>query len=189
MIGVNMSNVESAGSYPRPKPGGYVIRIEKVENNKQKERLDIEFDIVEGEFAGYYKDMQERNGWHTGKFSKSYRTNALPFLKGFIEAVIKSNTPESVEGLVIDDFVDIDESKLVSLIVGMVVGEKEYIGVDGKKKTRLDTYNASFIPAEKIRAGDYTVPEFQPLAEAPESSGVVDMSVGFTPTVDDDVPF
>ena len=186
MIGVNMSNVESAGTYQRPKPGGYVIRITSVTNNKQKERLDIEFDIAEGEFAGYYKDMQERAGWHTGKFSKSYKAKALPFFKGFIKAVVDSN--KDVSGLIVGDFEDVDETRLDGKLVGMAVGEKEYIGNDGQKKTRLDTYNAVFLAADDIRSGNYTVPEFQPLQEAPQSTGVVD-TTAFGPVSDEDVQF
>ena len=186
MLGVNMKNVESAGAYPRPKPGGYVIKITSAINNKQNERIDMEFDFSEGEFKGYYADMKERLGWHNGKFSKSYKTKALPFLKGFIEAIQTSN--DSTDGLVVGDFDDIDETKLPGLIVGMVMGEKEYLGNDGKKKVRLDTYNAQFIPVEGIRSGSYTVPEFQPLEEVPPATGVVDMSE-FGPVNDDDVPF
>jgi hypothetical protein len=186
MIGVNMSNIESAGSYPRPRAGGYVIKITSAVNNKKNERIDIEFDFAEGDFVDYYKDMQERFNFWGGKFAKSYKAKALPFLKGFIEAVQASNS--NTDGLVVGDFEDVDETKLVGMKVGMVVGEKEYIGNDGNKKVKLDTYNANFIPADDIRSDNYTVPEFQPLEnKPPESAGVVDMSFG--PISDDDVPF
>lgn len=183
-----MSNIESAGSYPRPKAGGYVIRITSAANNKQNERIDIEFDFAEGEFAGYYKDMQERFKFWGGKFSKSYKERALPFLKSFIEMVQESNA--NTDGLVIGDFEDVDETKLIGMLVGMVVGEKAYIGNDGKEKVKLDTYNASFISVEDVRSGNYTVPEFQPLEEKPpEAAGVVDMSGNFGPVNDNDIPF
>ena len=87
MLGVNMSNIESAGVYPRPKAGGYVIKITSAVNNKQNERIDIEFDFAEGDFKDYYRDMQERFKFWGGKFAKSYKAKALPFLKSFIEAV------------------------------------------------------------------------------------------------------
>ena len=187
MIGVNMSNIEAAGNYPRPKAGGYVIKITSVANNKQKERLDIEFDFAEGELEDYYKDMQDRFKFWGGKFSKSYKANALPFFRGFIETVDGCN---NVDGLIIKDFEDVDETKLVGLRVGMVVGEKEYIGNDGKKKVRLDTYNAKFVPVDDIRSGNYTVPEFIPLEETPnESAEVVDMTGDFGPITNDECPF
>lgn len=187
MIGVNMSNIESAGTFLRPKAGAYVIKIVSAVNNKPNERLDIEFDFAEGELEDYYKDMQDRFKFWGGKFSKSYKAKALPFFRGFIEAVVKSNA--NTEGLVVGDFEDVDETKLPGLLLGMVVGEKEYIGNDGKKKVRLDTYNAKFITVDDVKAGNYTVPEFIPLEEEPETNGVVDMSGGFEELRADDCPF
>ena len=199
MLGTNMSNVDAAGNYARPKAGGYVIRIKAVNNDKPKERIEVEFDIYEGEFKGYYADLYERAGFWAGKFTKSYKEKALPFFRAFLEAVIASNI--DTEGLIIGDFEDVDETKLVGMVVGMVVGEREYIGNDGKQKTALDNYNAIFKSVEDVRNGKYTVPEFKPLQPAPQeaSNGVVDMSApassndavpdGFGPVDDADIPF
>lgn len=188
MLGINMSNVETAGTYPRPQPGGYVIEIISAVNNTKKERIDIEFDIVEGRFEGYYQDMQKRLGWHNAKFSKSYKEKALPFFRSFIEVVLGSNG--NTDGLVIGDFEDIDETKLVGKRLGVVVGEAEYLGNDGEKKIRLDFYNATFVTIDTIHSGNYTVPEFKPLqAQTPQSTGVVDTTAGFGPITDDDCPF
>lgn len=188
MIGINMGSVEAAGTYPRPKAGGYVIRITSVLNDIQKERLDIEFDFYEGEFAGYYKDLYDRRHFWAGKFSKSYKEKALPFFKGFVETVLKSNA--DADGLVIGNYEDIDETKLRGLLVGMVVGEKEYIGNDGLKKIKLDTYNANFLPVSDIRDGNYEVPELVPLEDTPVSMPeVVDTTTSFGPVNDSDLPF
>ena len=193
MIGVNLGKVDAAGNYARPKAGGYVIRMTSVTNNAPNERLDIEFDFYEGEFKGYYKDLQERRGFWAGKFNKSYKEKARPFFKGFLDSVIKSNSDTS--GLIIGDYEDVDETKLVGLTVGMVVGEKEYIGNDGLKKVKLDTYNATFIPADDIRSGSYEVPEMVLLEGASQPGGVVDTTnvvdttANFGPVNDDDIPF
>ena len=186
-----MSNVNAAGNYPRPVPGGYVIRIESVQNNIAKEKLEIEFDIDGGEFAGYYKDMKTRLGWSSGKFAKSYKQKALPFFRAFIEAVQASN--EDTTGLVIGDFEDIDETKLVGKSVGVVVGEREYDGGDGLRKKGLDWYNATFVTIDDIIKGNYEVPELRitgTKATVTESTGVVDMSSNYLgPVSDTDVPF
>lgn len=181
MLGINMNNVDAAGNFEKPKAGGYVIIIRKVNNDKAKERLDIEYDFFEGPFKNYYYDLNERCGFWAGRFNKSYKQKALPFFKSFIEAVTASNPDH--EGLVIGDYEDIDETKLNGKLVGMVVGEREYIGNDGVKKVALDNYNAQFITVHDIHEGNFTVPEFKALAEAPKSSGVVDMSApaGFEP--------
>ena len=188
MLGINMSNVETAGTYPRPNPGGYVIKIISAVNNKKKERIDIEFDIFEGRFAGYYQEMQNRLGWHTAKFSKSYKEKALPFLRNFIEVIIGSNGDTS--GLVIGDFEDIDETKLVGKKLGMIVGEAEYWGGDGIKKKKLDFYNADFVTIDTIHSGNYRIPEFKPLQNPePPSAEVIDTTANFGPVTDDDMPF
>lgn len=186
MLGINLQHVEAASNYPKPGPGGYAIEITKAVNNKDKERIEIEFDICAGEFAGYYKDMKERLGWHTAKFNKSYKPKALSFLKSFIQVVLDSN--EDTDGLVVGDFEDIDETKLIGKKIGMVVGEAEYMGNDGTKKVKLDFYNATFINLESYRKGEYTVPDFKPLeGSAPStSSGVVDTTAGFEPMTYDD---
>lgn len=182
MLGVNMNNVDAAGNYEKPKAGGYVIIIRDVQNDKAKERLDIEFDFFEGPFKNYYQELKDRAGFWAGRFNKSYKTKALPFFKQFLEAVIASNPDH--EGLIIGDYEDVDETKLTSKLVGMVVGEREYIGNDGVKKIALDNYNAQFVSVTDIHEGNYTVPDFKPLAPAPTSSGVVDLSVdGFEPTM------
>lgn len=191
MIGRNLSKVDAAGQYPRPKPGGYVIRITNVQNNVKNERIEIEFDIAEGEFAGYYKGLQERAKFWGGKFYKSYKENAQPFLKQFIELILECNP--GTDGLVVGDWEDIDETRLVGKAIGMVVGEKEYMGNDGRVKTKLDTYNAEFTTVDAIRAGEFEVPAFKPLQEQdqpmPGSGNVVDTTAGFGPVSDNDMPF
>ena len=184
MIGKSMNNIEAAGNYPRPKAGGYVIQLTKVFNDKAKERLDIEYDFYEGDFKGYYADLNDRRGFWVGKFTKSYKDNALPFFRAFLEAVVASNKDTS--NLIVGDYDDVDETQLPGKLVGMVIGERKYIGNDGQVKQNLDNYNATFIAVDDIRAGNFTVPELRVADElqsgpAPE---VVDMSApvdGFTP--------
>lgn len=182
MIGVSMNGVSAAGDYPRPKADGYVIVITKATNNMDKQRTEFEFDFAEGQFTGYYNDLHERAKFWGGKFNKSFKPNALPFYKAFVEAVEASNGDTT--GLVIGNYDDIDETKFVGKLVGMAVGEKEYIGNDGIKKTKLDTYNATFVSVSDIHNGNYTVPDFIPLDETPEpfAGQVVD-------TTGDDGPF
>lgn len=184
-----MSNVNAAGNYPRPTPGGYVMRIESVNNNVQKEQLDICFEFV-GEFNGYCQSIKDKFNFWPARCTKSYKDKALPFFKAFIETVIFSN--EDTTGLVIGDYEDVDETKLVGKLVGVVVGEREYDGNDGTRKTGLDWYNATFVTTDDIATGDYVVPELRitgSKATVTESTGVVDMSASFGPVNDEDVPF
>ena len=54
MLGINLNGVNAAGGSTMIEPGGYVIEITKVKNNTTKFRLEFEFDIVKGPYAGCY---------------------------------------------------------------------------------------------------------------------------------------
>ena len=188
MLGVNLSNVDAAGN--RVPAGGYVIQIQRVTVRPQKQDLEIEYDIIEGEYAGYYRDLFQRKKFWLGKFYKSYKENALPFLKEFMQTIMECNP--NADGLLVGENQDIDETKLPGKYVGLVYGLEEYIGNDGKVKTRPDYFGATFIAPDKIRAGQFDVPEFKPLQNnpaAPASGGVVDTTAGFGQMSDGDMPF
>lgn len=192
MIGRNMSNIEAAGDFRRPGPGGYIVRIEQVYNDTAKERLELKLEIAEGEFAGFIKETSDRFGFWSARATKSYKTNALPFFRAFIEAVQESNGNPA--GLVIGDYEDIDENKLPGLIVGVAVGERLYTGNDGAEKKALDWFNANFVPVEKIRSGDFEVPALRDTREsagvkATDPAAVKVTDGGFEELKDQDVPF
>ena len=190
-----MKNVDAAGSN-RPGPGGYVVRIENVTNRQEKQYIEVEFEIIEGEFAGYYGDLFKRRSFWGGKFRRSYKEKAMPFFKSFIQTVQDCNN--GAPGLVVGDFEDIDETKLPGCVLGIVFGFEEYIGNDGTVKQRPDFYNAIFMQPDKVRAGQYKVPDLKLLdgvpatgsARAVTSAGVVDTTLpqGFVAD-DDDTPF
>ena len=192
MLGINMQNIDTAGG-DRPGAGGYVIKITKAINRPDKEYVEIEYDIDEGKFRGYYADLNDRRGFWLGRFRKSTKAKALPFLRAFIELVQAENN--GAPGLVVGDFEDIDESKLSGCRIGIVYGMEEYIGNDGKVKQRPDYFNAEFVPVERIRDGEFEPPELKPLENNPaqSSAGVVDTTAGPVPGFDrirdDDMPF
>lgn len=203
MIGRNLSNVAAAGDYAKPVPGGYVMRIEAVSNNRQKERLEVCLDFTEGEFSGYYKQYSKKFNWWPAKCNKAYTAKALPFMRAFVETLMECNADTT--GLVIGDFEDVDETKMVGKLIGVVVGEREYDGGDGLRKTVLDWYNAKFVTIECIRSGQYTIPEKRVEYQTSQANQpqVVDMSAAdqtaeqiqvmdmsaVGPLQEDDVPF
>ena len=152
MIGGDWTKVEPMGNGGGKLPaGGYVIRITKAEDVPGKEYLLVEYDVAEGEHAGHYKDLFDRLGFWGGSFVRSYKPKARGFFKSFLDTLEASNnvtlaTPNGV-----------DEQKLVGLLCGVVLGEEEYIGNDGTLKTRLKVVTE--LPVDRIRAGEYTVPE------------------------------
>ena len=93
------------------------------------------YDIVEGEFKGYYEEMRKNNpewGW-AGAYVKSYKKSALPMFKRFCTAVSRSNGKYVFDG----GKVNSDEKTLRGKKVGLILGEEEYEGNDGTIKTRL----------------------------------------------------
>lgn len=132
---IDMTNVQEAGEFKRPGAGAYICGITKVEDVSDKEYLKVTYDIIDGEFKGYYKEMRENNpewAW-AGAYVKSYKTAALPMFKRFCTAVSRSNGNFVFDG----NTVNADEQTLVGKKIGLLFGEEEYYGNDGELKTRL----------------------------------------------------
>lgn len=154
---INLEEVQEAGEGKRLSAGGYVCKYTKVEDMADKEYLYMEFDIVEGEFVGYYADLEERLGFWGGRCYRSYKTAALPMFKRMCSAVTNSNSGYIFDG----GKQNADEKSLVGKLVGIVLGEEEYIGNDGSVKTR--TYVARECSIDKIRSNDFKVPVLKKL--------------------------
>ncbi len=181
MRNIDWNNVEEAKEFEKVTPGGYVCGITAVENVENKEYLRIEYDIAEGEKKNYYRELYKSKGFWGASFIKSYKETALPFFKAFKTAVENSN-----KGYTFNN----DEKTLVRKLVGLVLAEEEYKANDGKIKTRL--YVDQVHSIDKIRSGDFTVPELKKLdVKDSPTTPTFDMS-GFEdiPTPDDNnLPF
>ena len=88
----NIASVQEAtGESTRLPAGGYICKYTNVEDVSEKSYLYMEFDIAEGDFKGYFADLDERAGFWAGKCYRSYKENALPMFKRMCSAVTKSN--------------------------------------------------------------------------------------------------
>lgn len=156
MKSIDLTNVQEAGEFSRPAPGAYICGIYKVEDFPKKEYLKVTYDIVEGEFKGYYEDMRKNNpDWEwAGAYVKSYKKAALPMFKRFCTAVSRSN-----KNYVFDGNTNSDEKTLKGKKIGLILGEEEYEGNDGTIKTRL--YVVREFSIDKI--GEQKVPELKKL--------------------------
>lgn len=156
---IDMTNVQEAGEFKRPGAGAYICGITKVEDVSDKEYLKVTYDIIEGEFKGYYKEMRENNpewAW-AGAYVKSYKTAALPMFKRFCTAVSRSNGNFVFDG----NTVNADEQTLVGKKIGLLFGEEEYYGNDGELKTRL--YVVREFSIDKLN--EQKVPEIKKIKE------------------------
>ena len=177
MKNINWNNVEATkpGEFNRLPAGGYICKITAVEDEPSKEYLKIEFDICDGEFKDYYRNLYENKKFWGGNFIKSYKEKALGFFKQMLECIEKSS-----RGFKANDF-DGDERKLVGKFVGLVIGYEEYEASDGKVKLRI--YVDAFKTASEIKNGEFEIPALKTLAPAVKTSSPLDA------VEDDDLPW
>lgn len=182
MRNVDMSNVQEAGSSRSLPAGGYVCKITKVEDVVDKEYLYIEYDVAEGEYKDYYKELEETRGFWGGKCYRSYKETALPMFKRFCSAVTKSNSGYIFDG----GSQNADETTLKGKLIGIVFGEEEYIKNNGDTGRRL--YISYECDADKIRQRDYAPAKFKPLNNANMPAATVDLTID-APEGIDEIPF
>lgn len=180
---INMKDVKEAGDFTRPDPGAYICVIKNVEDIQSKEYLKVTYDIAEGEFKGYYDEMRENNpDWvWAGAYTKSYKPSALPMFKRFCTAVSRSNGSFIFDG----DEVNADEKTLIGKKVGLLLGEEEYYGNDGEKKTRL--YVNREFSVDKLK--DQKVPKLKTLKEETTSAAPDDGFVNVPAGTPEETPF
>lgn len=177
---------EASDGYARPTAGGYICKITSVEDNVEKEYLLIEYDIAEGEFKDYYKELNDRKGYWLGNFIKSYKKGAWPWFKGFCTAINESNPGFTFDG---DRYCN--EQTLIGKKIGLVIGEEEYKKGDGSLGSRL--YVDKTFSTERIRKGDYKVPEYKHYGGTSSGSGSSSSTDYMTPVSgsddDSELPF
>lgn len=183
---VDLTNVQEAQDGSRRHPAGpYICKITAVEDVEDKEYLKVSYDIIEGEYKGYYTKGREEHpdwGWF-GTYVKSYKTKALPMFKRFCSAVTKSNNGYTFDGGAANS----DEKTLIGKKIGLLFREEEYYANDGELRTRLIVY--SEFPISKI--GEQKTPAIKKIKE--EDSPKTDSSTadGFMKLEDGavDIPF
>lgn len=171
----NWKDVKPAGGYtPSPQPGGYILGIIKAvseKSSKGKDMIVLYLDIVEGEFSGYYRDLSNR--LTRDCLLRNYQLtegDSLPFLKGMITAVEKSNIGYTFSG---------DESTLKGKKVGGVLVGDTYITKTGERKPKIKI--AYLCSTQTIIDGKFKIPEIKVVT----SEEPADVS----PFEDDDLPF
>lgn len=161
----NFDKIQENGSFEKLPVGGYIVKILAVDDVPEKEYLKIFFDINEGEKKGFFtkafkEDTRAEKKWpNAGSFIRSYKEKALPMFKGFTNAIENSNKGYSW---------NFDEKSLVNKVVGLVIGEEEYLNQKGQVRKR--TYVSAVRSVDTIKKGDFTVPELKKLDATKASS-------------------
>lgn len=145
---------ENTTGFKRIPDGAYIVGIKKVEDVSDKEYLRLELDVCKGEYKNWFQkqydsDARETKYWpRDGVLVRSYREKALPFFKGFITAVTKSNPKFTWNW---------NEQDLKNKVFGVVIGTEQYQTKNGRVAER--PYIDSVHSVESIENGDYTIPE------------------------------
>lgn len=175
----------SAGEFAKPSAGGYVCKIVNVEDKEldvstgKGSYLRIEFDICEGEFAGYYKEQFTKwGGTWNASFIRSYKEKALGMFKHFINCVEKSNAGFEWSW---------NEGELIGKAVGLVLGEEEYINSQGAVRTKLVVKDIK--TADDIRNKNFKVPEYKKVETDNIAHGTPQMPRFEIVSSDDELPF
>lgn len=171
------------GEFETLEPGGYICVIVNAKaevSSTNKKMLTIEFDIAEGEKAGFYKRKYDEDTRPEAKWQGVYRQmlegeKAAGYLKGVMEMLETSNPNFKW---------DWDENKLKGLKFGGIFGREEYEKMDG---TRSFFTKLRYIKkVEQIKNGKFKVPEDKLL---PKKENFNPYATSFASSVDDDLPF
>ena len=145
--------------------GGYVCRISDTKytnpQNGNSGYITMEFDIAEGEHAGFFQKQYEANTSEDRKFKgkviiwepKDDGTEQDGWTKNafakWTNAIEDSNPGYSW---------DWDETKWKGKLVGILFGTTGTV-IDGKEITYTEARTA--VSVEKVRSGDYKIPKFK----------------------------
>ena len=170
--------ISEAGEIKRLPAGAYACKIIEVVDKPELEYHEVYFDIAEGEFKGYFAALQANTGKNYGVMRRSYKANALPFFKGYIKAIEKSNPGYKWNW---------DEKTLNGKFCAINFRDEEYFK-DGEVKVMAKPEEVRSL--QSLRAG-----EIKPLplkkyeGELPVSSETVSAVKPPVEISDDDLPF
>ena len=139
----NIEKLRNMASFDHLPNGNYVCVIRNVEDVQEKEYLRYEFDICEGEYAGYFKALHDKynNGYWAGIGIISYKDSAEWYFGKFVVALEQSNPGFHFDGETESDF--------IGKTVGLCLVEKEYTTARGNVGTRMEV--SDFLNIEDVR--------------------------------------
>lgn len=174
--------------FAQPTPGGYICRIVDIQDVPEKQYVKVFFDIVDGEWKGFYSNRRERFGIELPIMYRSYTEKARGMFKGFLKALEESN-----RNFVADKF-DGNEQQLKGMFIGIIMGEEEYMNKNGEVRISLKAVRCCAGP--KIRKGEFKVPELKKLPANPTAQKAgqpvqqaAQQSFGTNVPFDDECPF
>ena len=188
----NYENTQTFSERPKLPAGGYIAKIKKAAvrtyQNGEIEKLEIAFDIIEGEYKDFFANdlatqTSEDKKWKgvlrlfipiDDGSDKDNTTKSI--FKGNIEAVEDSNPGYHW---------DWDEKKLAGKTVGVIFRNEEWEFND-KRGWKAQPFK--FISATKIKEGKFTMPKDKPL-NVTNTASTSTLPAGYVEIDDEDCPF
>lgn len=135
---------------------GYVVVIQKVEDEASNERLSIVFDIAYGEYAGHFaNDPFFADKPYTHQFKASYSQKAERIFAGFLKAVEASNPGFDPYAAADREQWKLFEGKYVGIVLREVWKTSRSTGKDQSVFSPLVQYKTT----DQILDHDYKVQE------------------------------
>lgn len=180
-----------------PPAGGYICKIQAARLGNFQDGtkcLEVELDIDEGEFAGYFRRQTNTlnknrpdGGW------ASYGVVRLPLqengkvhwkLKRFLVSVKASN-----ENFTVEPDKGFDERTLAGKICGGVIGLKEKVDKNRNNTVFTNAYISYVIPVGDVASGNFKIPD-KKLADTTKTPPTTkDTSYSGEQLDPDDMPF
>jgi hypothetical protein len=151
---VNWTSVQASQNGGKKLPaGGYVLIITNVKDVEDKEYLEVEWDINEGEYKGHFSDEWGRTNTFAHSFKVSYKDSAAGLFKQFLSCLEKSNPSFNIEQWQAQS----NPLAFVGKIIGASWGTEKYTNQNGEDRERM-TFPL-YWSADDIRTGNFEVPK------------------------------
>ena len=141
------------GSFEQLPAGVYCCKICQVKDEPDKEYLYVEYDIAEGEHAGYFERLSDRAGFWGGKIFLSYKDKAESLFKRALKAINATNGSYLFNPF--SDGKNADEKTLIGKTFWVVLHEEEYEKSDGTTGSRMTASATAFLNESQAKEGKF----------------------------------
>lgn len=140
-------------SFEQLPAGVYRCKICLVRDDPEKEYLYVEYDIAEGEHAGYFERLSDRAGFWGGKIFLSYKDKAESLFKRALKAINATNGSYLFNPF--SDGKNADEKTLIGKTFWVVLHEEEYEKSDGTIGSRMTASATAFLNESQAKEGKF----------------------------------
>lgn len=159
-------------SFEKIQPGAYVVKIQRAEEieGQYGSRLNLVFDIAEGDFANYYTEQYKSSNFENAKYKGNFAI-FLPKDDGSEHDEKTLRRLKTSIGIIEDSnpgfHWDWDEKKLSGLVVGMTFQDKEW---EYNGKTGFTAQPYGLVTADDARNGKAKIPNPKTLSGANQNA-------------------